>query len=71
MSFITGFITGVVASWALSIGALIAFVLRDRRNARPSSSHEEHAGDYSCPEYPSVPFTHITGIGEYVRGSDD
>lgn len=65
MSFWAGFACGVVAVYGLS---LLAFVLLFRPRRQP---HEQQIiTERACPEYPTVRFTHVTGIGEYVRGSD-
>jgi hypothetical protein len=69
MSFWAGFACGVAAVYGLS---LLAFVLlfRPRRQPCQQARMRQVVEERACPEYPTVRFTHVTGIGEYVRGSD-
>lgn len=78
MSFWAGVACGVAAVYAVSIGALIVVIALMRRYRR----HIEHLQramrrseqrvirEDVFPEYPTVKFTHVTGIGAYVRGRD-
>ncbi len=87
MNFWTGVFIGVAATYALSIGALVVIFLLDLRTERRDAAHVAHAaraehlrrildcdpvsGESWSPEDSTVHFTHITGIGRYVRGRDD
>lgn len=66
MSFWTGFFAGIAATYAFSI--VVAVLL-----FRPRRQYAElpPRASASCPEYPTVHFTHLTRIGEHVQGSDD
>lgn len=68
MSFWTGFFVGIAATYAFSIAVLAAIFLLCRRRVIhfPPEPRERSF----CPEYPDISFTHLSGIGDRVRGSD-
>ena len=80
MGFWTGFFAGVAATYALSISVVIAIVVRERLAERRAAAHAARltlilgydpvSEEPSSPEYPTVRFTHVTGIGTHVRGGD-
>ena len=67
MSFLAGFATGIIATYVLSIAALLYFLRHERKPQGDEVVIEERV----CPEYPTVKFTHVTSIGSYVRGRGD
>lgn len=77
MNFWSGFFFGIAAVYGISVGALIVVVLIERRAKRrierllaPLHKEPEVIREDVCPEYPTVRFTHVTDIGDYVRGRD-
>ena len=65
--FWAGFACGIAATYALSL-LVVALLVRPRpRRHAP----EDEQPPQLCPEYPTVRFTHVSGIGAYVRGRDD
>ena len=77
MSFWAGFACGIAATYALALAVLAYIMVKQDRAER---AHEECLYHAACaasapwtssPEYPTVSFTCLTNIGEYVQGSDD
>jgi hypothetical protein len=60
MSFWTGFLTGVAATYVLSLAAALVFWRLLHGSAAPETPE--------CPEYPAVDFTHVSNFGCQVRG---
>jgi hypothetical protein len=78
MSFWAGFFAGVIATCVFSIAVSIAVLWPHRRAAecraaareRFNARSREMEAERSCPEYPTVQFTHVTSIGNHVRGGN-
>lgn len=83
MSFWAGFLIGFFAAYVLSIGVMVCIAvsqhLAKRRERRARRDREFVDREFlQFQELPSPPdpdqtvhFTHLTGLGNYVRGRDD
>lgn len=76
MSFWIGFACGIAASWALSLLALIAITAPQRRRRQRALSDlttpppASDPAPIAHPDLPGAHFTHLTGLGEQVKGRD-
>lgn len=80
MSFWAGFLIGFFAAYVLSIGVMVCIAVSQHLAKRRERREQEFIDRklLRFRELPSPPdpdqtvhFTHLTGLGGYVRGSDD
>jgi hypothetical protein len=78
MSFWIGFACGIAAAWALSLVFLVVITAPDRRRRQraldellpPDSTVQPDPAPVAHPDLPGARFTHLTGLGEQVKGRD-
>ena len=76
MNFWIGFACGIAASWALSLVALAVITAPHRRRREKVLSDlattppVPDPAPVAHPDLPVARFTHLTGLGEQVKGRD-
>jgi hypothetical protein len=67
VNFWAGFFAGIVAAYAVSITAAVAICWPRNHATHPPVTTEDEP---LSAEYPTIHFTHLTGLGSSVRGGD-